>query len=226
MSEFAITTIEQLNNFNDLCENVTVISIYGKILNDVHLDKIFKFKNLKFLGLLINKNMEKTLCDSLSLFQKLHKINILFYEDNDVSDEDEIFINSFEGLNEKLMCQNQNLIIEHFEYCLGFDNCNYCDFKQNFNSILVNSSVANINILNIDVHSYFLLHNLPDTVEKLQINIKDKYLYVDLNNLPYSLKELIIVHSNMNNNNINNMISKLKLPFGCNISFINECEYI
>lgn len=226
MSEFAITTTEQLNNFNDPCENVTIISIYEKILDDVHLDKIFKFKNLKYLGLLINKNMEKTLCDSLSIFQKLHKINISFYGHNDVLDEDEIFINSFEGLNEKLMCQNQNLIIEQLEYCPGFDNCNFCDFKQNFNNILVNNSVTNINILNIDIYSYFLLDNLPDTVEKLQINIKDKYLYVKLNNLPLSLKELIVVHKNMNDNDKNNVIANIKLPFECNVSFVDECEYI
>ena len=226
MSEFAITTTEQLNNFNDLYENVTIVSIYGKILDDVHLDKIFKFKNLKYLGLLINKKMEKILCNSLSIFQNLHKINISFYGENDVSNEDEIYIGSFVGLSENLMCKNQNLIIEQLEYCPGFDNCNFCDLEKNFNNILVNNSITNINILNIDVHSYFLLNNLPDTVEKLQINIKDKYLYVSLNNLPNSLKELIIVHKNMNYNDKNNIIFKLKLPFGCNISFIDECEYI
>lgn len=226
MSEFAITTIEQLDNFNYSYDNVTIVTIYEKISDNAHLDKIFKFKNLKFLGLLINKNMEKTLCNSLSIFQKLHKFNISFYRENDVSDEDDInYINSFVKLSENFMYNNQNLIIEHLEYCPGFDNCDYCNFKQNFHNVLVYNSITNINILNIDAHSYFLLDNLPHTVEKLQINIKEKYLYVKLNNLPPSLKELIIVHKNMNNNDKNNVISNIKLPFQCSISFVDECEY-
>jgi hypothetical protein len=220
MAGFVIGATKELEEFNCSPENVTVVIIFGGILSNEHLEKIFKFKNIEYLRLLIGKNMKEKLCDKMAMFQKLHTCLVEFYNEDDTI-EREIVISNLSSVDKNLMYFEHNLTILNFNYL--FDNYN---FKNNFENILINFSITNINIFNIDFHSYFLLDNLPNTVEKLQINVYMGHLHIKLNNLPYSLKELVIIHKikfDIEDKNI--IISNVKLPFGCKIKFIMECSY-
>jgi len=182
-------------------------------------------KNLKYLQLLVNENMKLKIYNYLANFQKLHRLQLMFYKDEDLSQENEIYLNHFEQQT-NIMHSDNNLLISNLEYCPGSDYCNYCDLRKDLKYIFANNNITNINILDINVDSYFLLDELPNTVERLQINIKDNHHNIKLTNLPFSLKELIIIHKGeMATKDIDRNISNIKLPFECKIIFMVECEY-
>lgn len=198
---------------NQFYNNVIAIDIFN-CCQDKHIKKIFKLKNLKHMCLYSTQIICEKIFNKLSLYKNLEVYQLYIISDS--------IINNEISINDSI--KQYYRPYSHFEKNLLIDNKKFINasVEKEILSILTNKNIIHLSILNYtNGLNLFILNNLPNTVEQLKINIKDKYLYIKLHNLPCSLKEITIIYdTHINEMDKNDIISNIKLPFDCKIFFV------
>jgi hypothetical protein len=236
-----INTIESLRKIKiEDCKKVIQCIIFKKI-EDTDLEKIFKYcLNIKDLYIYSTYEQINKYKDEFANLQKIHsfilgnaqlknkkenesdnnsenksdsKINIKNKEESD-----DMFYESCLISIPNVIINKKNSLIQLFTDCDCDIFNNECDGCLTKVLLFEQNSITNLNIMEINRHSYHLLNNLPNNLERLQI----KYYDYELNNLPTSLKKLVLViNCTYDNQRFDNL--QIKLPFGCKLQKI--CKY-
>lgn len=215
MPEFVVNNINTYDKLEkEYYDKVTFFDIFTYIKEE-KFEKLLNFINLKTLYLYIDESLYFKLTDKLATFQKLENLQVQIDDRSGLC-----FPNDFYHYGDKMLicnieCQNCKLKI-----------CSNCNFTNSINSILVKNEIKELNILTINIKALLFLNNLPNTIERLQINIHGKLLKLKLDNLPCSLKELVIVHNlDIGDEQKDKIYDNIKLPFDCSFTLLKETKF-
>jgi len=201
-----IKTIEQLNNITkEDYDKVLLVYIKDLMLED-DLIKIFNFCNLNVICIYTPKATLNKHNSKFAIFQKLQYFSLYNRSDNKWLDEFNIF-------DDKLLLYNVNI-----DFCVF----NLITQKDTF------SKLKKINTFNLGERDNLLydksfydgfLHNLPENLEYLQVSIN---IYQYLNNLPLTLKELVLIVKPFNFKDFDKdkIIKYVKLPMNCSLKIL------
>ena len=202
----SINTIEQLKNVKkEDYGKIHFVGITDLILED-DFKNIFNFINLYSICIHVPKPVINKYKSKFAILQKLQYLSLYDRRDSKWLDE----INLFEN---KLLLYNVNI-----DFCVF----NLITEKENF------AKIKSINTFNLGERDNLLydktfydgfLHNLPEDLEYLQVSI-NVYKYLD--NLPLSLRELVLIVKpfNLKDFDKDKIINYIKLPMNCNFKIL------
>jgi len=198
--------LRQTQDYTQICE----INI-SETCELCDVNQILLCKNLEKIKVTVVRICLKLLLDSLHKFTKLYDITI--YNKNSSYGLPIIgSVKSFEN-NDIFYCDVEFCPKKHYRYM-----CDICDTIYK----LAESKNKKVIIKHNELKQ--ILNCLPSTIEELTLYIKDNEdnENIFLTNLPFSLKQLHIVTNINVNNFFNKYIEKIKIPFNCEITIIEE----